>query len=37
MGVDGWLGQHPHRGRGIDDGIWGVVEAKLERGITFEI
>jgi hypothetical protein len=34
--VDGWVGEHPHRGRGRVDGI-GISEGKLKRGTAFRM
>ena len=35
-GVGVWVGKHPHRSRGREDGI-GVPRGKLGKGITFEM
>jgi hypothetical protein len=32
VGVDGWVGKHPHRGRGMGDGIQGFQRRHQERG-----
>ena len=36
VGVGGWVGEYPHRGRGRGDGM-GVLEGRPGKGITFEI
>jgi hypothetical protein len=33
--VDVW--EHPHRSREREDGVWGFLEGKLGKGITFEM
>jgi hypothetical protein len=37
VGVGGWVGEHPHRSRGREDGIGGFQRGNLEKGITFEM
>jgi hypothetical protein len=32
MGVGGWVGEHPHRSRGREDGIGGLQKGNQERG-----
>ena len=32
MGMGGWVGKHPHRGRGRRDGIGDFCRRDLERG-----
>jgi hypothetical protein len=32
MGVDGWVGEHPHRGRRSGDGIGDSQRGDLEKG-----
>ena len=36
VGVGGWVG-HPHRSRGSEDGIEGLLGGGLGEGITFEM
>ena len=36
LGVGGWVGEHPHRGRGRRDGM-GVSEGRPGKGKTFEM
>lgn len=37
VGIGGWVGNHPQRGRGCRDGIEGFVKGKVEKGIVFEM
>jgi hypothetical protein len=38
LGVSGWVGEHPHRSRGREDGIGSLLErGKLGKGITLEM
>ena len=35
--VGGWVGEHPHRSRGREDGKGGVPEGKPGKGVTLEM
>jgi hypothetical protein len=35
FGVNGWVVEHPHRSRGREDGILGLVSEKPGKEITF--
>jgi hypothetical protein len=37
VGVDGWVGEHPYRGKERGDGIEGFPEGSPEKVITFEM
>jgi len=34
--MGGWVREHPHRSRSIENGIAGFLEAKLGKGTTFK-
>jgi hypothetical protein len=37
-GVGGWVGEHPYRGKGREDGVMGFRgRGRLGKGITFEM
>jgi hypothetical protein len=37
VGVGGWVGEYPHRGKGRVYGIGGFSEGRPGKGITFEM
>ena len=37
MGVGGWVGEHPHRGRGSGDGIGVLQRGNWERGLNLNV